>query len=305
MEPIDRVQFDAYIMVDWSANNTPKKDADSIWYCVLERTDDGTTSITALENPTTRISAVREVTDILIQLARRQRSTLIGFDFPYGYPTGFAAALNINSGPPWQAVWSLLSSRIVDSDKNRSNRFQVAAELNAAVSNQPFPFWGCPSGQQQLHLTSKRGLRHSSLGLAEFRFTDKRNRGPQPVWKLCYPGSVGSQALLGIPYLNSLRFHQELANISRVWPFETGFALAPRAQRDWTILHAEIYPSIRNWAQNSGECKDRAQVRGLAEYFAQEDEAGTIGALFEPPTRLSPDELEGITSEEGWILGIR
>lgn len=49
MDSAIRYQFDAYLMVDWSANNSPKKGKDSIWYCLLEHVD-GATRITALEN---------------------------------------------------------------------------------------------------------------------------------------------------------------------------------------------------------------------------------------------------------------
>ena len=304
MDGANGLQFDAYLMVDWSANNSPKKGKDSIWYCALERTR-GAIRVTALENPATRFLAHRQISEVLKDLARRGYATLVGFDFPYSYPRGFTQALGISSGNPWKEVWTLLSSRIVDSEQNRSNRFQIAAEVNAAIGDQPFPFWGCPMNQQQRHLTSKRELRHSPEGMPEFRLTEKRIPGPQPVWKLCYPGSVGSQALLGIPYLARLRFDPELTNLSRVWPFETGFKLAPRERRDWTILHAEIYPSMKAWRPAPEECKDQAQVRGLTEHFATEDEAGRITDLFRAPTGISADELEQAIAEEGWILGVK
>ena len=35
----------------------------------------------------------------------RGKRVLIGFDFPFGYPAGFAARLGL-SGPPWQGVWA-------------------------------------------------------------------------------------------------------------------------------------------------------------------------------------------------------
>jgi hypothetical protein len=304
MDQASILHFDAYVMVDWSANNCPKRGKDSIWYCVLERIR-GATRITSCENPATRFLAHRQISEIVNDLAHRGCATLVGFDFPYGYPRGFTQALKISSGEPWREVWKLLSSRIVDNEQNRSNRFEVAAEFNAAISDQPFPFWGCPSNQQQRYLTAKRGGHHSHQGMPEFRFTDKRNHGPQPVWKLCYPGSVGSQCLLGIPYLARLRFDPELSNVSRVWPFETGFELASRNDRDWTILHAEIYPSMRAWRQESGEYKDQAQVRGLAEHFAKEDEAETICDLFKAPSGISAKELQMIIAEEGWILGVK
>lgn len=293
-------EFDAYLMVDWSANNTPKRGKDSIWYCLLEHSGSGV-QISELENPPTRSAAGNQIVALLTDLAGRERATLVGFDFAYGYPVGFAQALG---GSSWCDVWSLLSARVTDEPSNCSNRFEVAAELNRICSGQAFPFWGCPSDRQASHLTSTRSLRHTADGLAEFRTTEQRIRGPQAVWKLCYPGSVGSQAMLGIPYVRRLRFGDRLAGQSVVWPFETGFELAPRSDRQWLIMHAEIYPSIRKWHAAPGQCNDQAQVYGLAAYFAELDEAGQLTALFERPADLSESEVHAITTEEGWILGI-
>lgn len=252
----------------------------------------------------TRRIAFRQISDLLIELARPGRATLVGFDFPYGYPHGFAQALGLDHTHPWKQTWDLLVSRVGDDDRNRSNRFHVAADLNASISDEPFPFWGSPSGQQQPLLTSKRGMSHRENGMAEFRYTDRRARGAQPVWKLCYPGSVGSQALVGIPYVANLGFHSELADVARVWPFETGFRLAGRNKRDWVILHAEIYPSLNVSAPAQGECKDQAQVRCLAEYFAGKDVNGSVGDLFVAPGDVSQEHLALIEAEEGWLLGV-
>ena len=94
----------------------------------------------------------------------------------------------------------------------------------------------------------------------------------QPVWKLFYPGCVGSQTLLGIPYLLELRTDPALAPVSRVWPFEIGLGALPnRSHRDYLVLHAEIYPSLIQVTPKEGEVKDRAQVRELAAYFAELD----------------------------------
>jgi len=295
-------QFYAYVIVDWSANNSPKTGKDSIWYCVLERAD-GKTRIAALHNPPTRHLAYRQVRYVLKGLAGRGLRTLVGFDFPYGYPHGFADALKIRGAKTWTGVWDLLSAQVADDERNRSNRFEVAAALNSAISGTAFPFWGCPSNQQGQFLTSKRVVPHVPRGIPEYRVTDRRIRGPQPAWKLCYPGSVGSQALVGIPYVHRLRYDAELAGISRVWPFETGFRLPPRM--DCGIIHAEIYPSIRTFDHGMDSCKDQAQVRGLARYFAEEDETGRIEELFGVPTGLSAEQVANALGEEGWTLGVR
>ena len=86
--------FDAYLMVDWSANARPKEKENSVWYCLLNRKSGGATP-SPCQNPVTRIKAIKEIGKILADLSERHVPTLIGFDFPYGCPSGFADALGL------------------------------------------------------------------------------------------------------------------------------------------------------------------------------------------------------------------
>lgn len=190
-------EFDAYLMVDWSASSRPAKGPDSIWYCLVTRTD-GRLTVAALENPATRCRAVTEVREILRDRVRRCQSVLVGFDFPYGYPSGFAAALHLPDTPAWLAVWREIASKIVDHDDNSNNRFAAAASFNRRISEGAYPFWGCPPSCECSTLSATKGR----LGqLAERRVTDIG--GMQPIWKSYGNGSVGSQALLGIPHVTA------------------------------------------------------------------------------------------------------
>src|ERR1017187_2381758 len=204
--------FDAYLMVDWSASSTPKIGADSVWYCLLTR-HDGHQSIAALENPSTRCRAVAELREHLRDLVRRGQTVLVGFDFPYGYPSGFASSLALEETPHWQAVWREIAGKVVDRDDNSNNRFAVAAGFNARISRGGFPFWGCPSSCECATLSCTKG---GPGPVAERRITDVGNM--QPIWKLFGNGSVGSQALVGIPHVTALRNDPLLAPVSRVWP---------------------------------------------------------------------------------------
>jgi len=57
---------------------------------------------------------------------------------------------------------------------------------------------------------------------------------------------VGSQSLTGIARLHELRNDTKLAAVSAVWPFETGWATKAKwLPKHVSILHAEIYPSVR------------------------------------------------------------
>ena len=79
----------------------------------------------ALENPATRHRAVAEINDILRGLARREQMALVGFDFPYGYPTGFADALGLTDTPAWLGAWREIAGRIVDRTTIANNRSRL------------------------------------------------------------------------------------------------------------------------------------------------------------------------------------
>ena len=106
--------FDAYLIVDWSAHAKPKHGKDSIWLAYHEHG-------TLLENPTTRLAARNRVAELLTDAVSRSRRVLVGFDFPYGYPAGFARALGL-PGEPWWVVWSELARLIDDRPNNANNR---------------------------------------------------------------------------------------------------------------------------------------------------------------------------------------
>ncbi len=290
-----RCLFDTYIVVDWSAASSPKKGADSIWWYELR---DGRCG--SPRNPTTREAACKEIRAALLENVEERRRVLIGFDFPYGYPSGWAKALAL-SGTPWKATWEFLGHQICDSKDNAINRFQVAAGLNAKVGGGPFPFGGCPSSAECKNLRQVKAWKQAGDEFGEFRITERRVRGPQPAWKLFTSGSVGSQALLGIPRLLSLRFDQQLHSYSKVWPFETGFALPQLPIGQASIIHAEIYPSLVPIEPVHDEVKDCAQVRGLAEHFLRLDQEGSFGTLFAIPADLAPEQ-QRIEEEEGWMF---
>src|SRR5680860_1284971 len=89
-----RTLFDAYLMVDWSANSKPKSGPDSVWYCLLESARDDPIVV----NPPTRQLAFQEVRALLVDLVDRGRRTLVGFDFPYGFPQGTGGSPGSPSG---------------------------------------------------------------------------------------------------------------------------------------------------------------------------------------------------------------
>jgi precorrin-8X/cobalt-precorrin-8 methylmutase len=285
--------FDTFVMVDWSAAIVPRIGRDSIWICWHAPGEE------RLDNPPTRHAAKSLLTDRLTAALARGERVLLGFDFPFGYPTGFAARLGL-SGPPWRAVWDEIAKLIEDSEENRNNRFRVAAEFNRRISNERFPFWGCPAGFDTPFLGPKHHRRHDSGGLAERRVVDLHIPSAQPCWKLLGAGSVGGQALTGIPVVRALRDDPRWIERARIWPFETGL----RAPVNETIVIAEVYPSLWAISPAEGETKDAAQVRSVARFFAERDRVGELAALFAGDPNLTKEERRRAETEEAWTLGV-
>lgn len=298
------LHFDAFLIVDWSAAARPTTGSDSVWFCRALR-HGNSVRIQETLNPPTRGVAVGLIADRLVSLAKRGRATLIGFDFPYAYPAGFAAALGLVSNEPWLAVWDEVSKHIVDEQNNGNNRFEVASGLNRRLTGGAGPFWGCPKHRRTEFLNSKKPLEISSCKLAEYRLTDSRIRGPQSPWKLYTAGSPGSQALMGIPAVRRLRYHAELERVSMVWPFETGFrSVLGKGPSNILIVHAEVYPSICKILHHGEQVKDRLQVEALAITLGEWDLNGELAGKFDCPEDLGEADRMRVEKEEGWILGV-
>jgi hypothetical protein len=291
--------FDNYVMVDWSAAAKPATGADSIWIGALRR-DVRLQLRFEAQNPPTRAAAHDALVALLAEFDKRGDRTLVGFDFPLGFPAGTAAALKLD-GPAWAAMHGFLAKSIKDKPDNSNNRFQVAAMMNRMISGGPFPFWGCPPRDALTTLQPKKGRAHTEADVPEHRLTEATAKGASPVWKLYTAGSVGSQALMGIPVVRRLRAARPDA---RVWPFETGWQALDAAALDGVkVVMAEIYPSLVAARPGPGEVKDLAQVRAIGEHLAALDEAGKLAPAFGPPKGATEAMIAAVATEEGWILG--
>ncbi|MFK7917122.1 MAG: hypothetical protein AB8G14_03510 [Ilumatobacter sp.] len=285
MAPFDRV-----VVVDWSANSTPKLGRDSIWVAEF---DVAAGSIRSA-NISTRSAAI----DLLVELSLAPGRCLVGVDFSLGFPAGFAAALGL-VGTPWSATWELLAAEIEDSDRNANNRFEVASSLNARVSPGAGPFWGCHPSRASEHLTTKKV---GCAPLGEWRTVEAllRTRGRRPFssWQLLGAGAVGSQSLLGVASMSKLlpRVSSTGRSID-VWPFTTGIAV-PAAD---TVL-AEVWPTLVDLPDTAADIwdsrvRDQVQVETLASYLGTAD----LAALFVPPVPTEARQI--VECEEGWVLG--
>ncbi|CUH75100.1 hypothetical protein [Tropicibacter naphthalenivorans] len=261
--------FDRFVMVDWSGGNDtgPRPRKDAIWICA----SDGAPRY--LRNRVQAEAALAEEIDSALIAGQR---LLIGFDFPFAYPAGFAAALTGSNDP--LGVWAWLAARIEDAPK-ANNRFDVAAELNTGNG----PFWGNGLARDIPGLPrTKAGY---SNPFPEKRACEARAKGSFTCWQLAGAGSVGSQVLMGLPVLERLR--NRFAGQVAVWPFQP---------LDAPVAFVEIWPGLVNKAVRAAcgpdDIRDAVQVRLVAKALAG----------------LAPDRLAEMLAVdapvEGWILGL-
>ena len=287
-------RFDRYVVVDWSASGIPKTGADSIWIADLTATADEP----VWTNPPTRHLAERALDATMAGARAAGERVLVAVDVALGYPSGTAAHFGLGDAAPWRAMWTWLEQELHDDDRNRNDRFAVAARLNARTATEG-PFWGCPpSGQAG----SLRSTKPPTFELPEFRATDRRlhdlGRRPFSVWQLLGVGSVGSQTLTALPMLRRLVERHR----ADVWPFTTGLA-APRVEPG-SIVVAEVWPSGFELDIPVHWVKDAGQVAGVARRLREADHDGTLETWWRPDLDGAEETSEAIVHEEGWILGV-
>lgn len=261
--------YDTFVMVDWSGGTdrgpTPTKDA--IWACIAGQ-----------EPVYFRTRQLVEVwlTNLFTTELVAGRRVLAGFDFPFGYPAGFATSVTGSNDP--FALWAWFARHITDTPET-NNRFDVAADLNA-LSDGIGPFWANGLSRDILSLPRK-GRDRTPNPFPERRQVETCAKGSFTCWQMAGVGAVGSQVMMGLPVLHRLREH--FANDLRVWPFEDSGA---------AITIAEIWPTLFAGPAPDGIIKDAHQVQSTAAYLAS----------------LSPADMVSLMNvdahEEGWILGV-
>jgi molybdopterin molybdotransferase len=276
--------FDTIVMVDWSAGKraaTPR--ADAIWIGV---TRDG-----EAETPQFcpgRHEAEAQIARLIEAELALSRRVLIGFDFPFGYPAGFARKVTGQDDP--FALWDWLEARIVDAPDGSNNRFDIAEQMNALFDGAG-PFWGKPSQATWPGVPyRKQGIDYNPI--AEKRACDVAAKAASSCFQLYFPPTVGSQILMGLPVLARLR--RRFADTLACWPFEA-WDQAP-------IVIAEIWPGLVQGAVDhamaqldDSAIKDCEQVRLLSLALARQSNA-QLAAMMDDPT-------EPARREEAWILG--
>ncbi len=276
--------FDTFAMVDWSGGADtgarPRKDA--IWACVADA-GGGVAEPVYLRNR----AAARDWLHVLLagELAAGRR-LLAGFDFPFGYPAGFAKAVTGQADP--FALWAMFAAALDGAPS--AARFDLAGRLNGHFPGLG-PFWFNGLGREVAGLPRKGGDRRGDWGLAEKRLAELAAPGSFACWQMGGAGAVGSQAMTGMAALAGLRraFPGQVA----AWPFEPLEAPVALVEVWPSLIAGEVAAEI---AATGETIKDRAQVRVLARAVAAAQEAGTLTAML-------AEVPEAARREEGWILG--
>lgn len=274
--------FDSVLVVDWSAASKraparPSKDA--IWLGLIREG--------AAQAPIycrTRIDAEARIAAIMEEERAAGRRLLAGFDFPFGYPAGFAHAITGNDDP--LGLWDWLAARITDAESGENNRFDVAEAINALFDG-PGPLWGKTDKDRWPGIPyAKAGIAYDTV--PERRACDLAANAASSCFQLCYHPTVGSQILMGLPVLSRLRRQQGVA----VWPFQRW--------QDAPIVLAEIWPGLIEPAVRAAAAGDSALIRDAAqvELLAKALSRVPAGRLHAMMT-----DLPEAAAEEAWILG--
>lgn len=274
--------FTTIVMVDWSGGGdrgaTPKKDA--IWAAVI-REGVAEPSI-YLRNRATAENWLQNLFAAEIAAGRR---VLAGFDFPFGYPTGFSAQLVGRPDP--MALWDWFAGHLHDGP-GAEDRYALAAAINRRFPGTG-PFW-FNGGSADLPELPRKGRARDGHGMAERRLCEERAKGAFTLWQMGGAGAVGSQAMTGMASLSRLR--ARFSGRVKVWPFEP---------LDAEIAFVEVWPSLfaRDVAaaMRSGDIKDAVQVQVLAARVDRMQREGTLDTMLAAPP-------EAARREEGWILGV-
>lgn len=267
------MKFDSVAIVDWSAGNDtgphPRKDA--IWV--------GSVIGGAAQEPVylrNRNLARDHLCALIDREINAERRLMIGFDFPFAYPSGFAKHLGCTDA---FAVWNYFAQNLEDTPRS-NNRFALAGQINALFSGDG-PFWFNGLKDDIVHLPRKKPV-GASHGQREKRRVEEQTKGTFTCWQMGGAGAVGGQVMTGMATLAKLRarFRGKIC----VWPFEP---------LDAPVVFVEIWPSLIATAvkADADPIRDRAQVRLLSQ------------ALVNVSKHRLAQMLDIETDDEGWILG--
>ena len=288
--------FDRIVVAAWSDADVPTRGDDSIWRASIDVASGEFECV----NHATRHLATKALVAELSETSGKR--VFLGFDFPLGFPGGFAERL-VKPGAAWRSVWTAIDEAVDDHDDNSNNKYAAGAALNSRAGMSPGPFWGCPPDAE---FGSVRAVRPETfLGLPEFRVAERRLAGrgvaTPSVWQLHGPGATGGRALLGMPLVRDLAERSGLSKRVRLWPFETGCTPVPTRAAGDAIVIGEVWPWSYELDPTVHSLPDAARAISTAQFLARADRAGRLGQMFDPDLREGERDL--VERQEGWILG--
>ena len=243
--------WDSFAMVDWSGGNdtgpTPTRDAIWIgWVIAGEEREP-----VYMRN---RTEALGWLAGLIVAERNAGRRLLIGFDFPFGYPSGFGRHLTGSDDP--LAVWAWLRRNLRDQPEG-NNRFELAGRINRGLPGVG-PFW-FNGTQDDVEGLPRKGTEREGHGQRERREVEELARGTFSCWQMGGAGAVGGQAMTGMAAVWKLV--EQMRDDVSVWPFE------PLNRAAGLV---EIWPSLlADAVRAEGDAiKDRAQVRVMARALA-------------------------------------
>ncbi len=273
--------FDTVLIADWSAGKRrpARPSRDAIWLGVARKG--------VAEAPVycrDRVEAEAWIEAFFTAEQAAGNRVLAGFDFPFGYPEGFAREVTSSDHP--MSVWSWLAERISDDPEGQNNRYVVAEEINALFSGLG-PFWG------KSNEMNWPGIPYRKTGIMYDVVPEKRHcelvaRASSSCFQLAFPPTVGGQMLMGLPMLWRL---QEAPGI-KVWPFDDW--------QDGNVVLAEIWPGLIEKAVKQAQIADPDAIRDQLQ----------VQLLATALSRLPDDTLQQMMTDipeqaqkEAWILG--
>ena len=274
--------FDTFVVIDWTGGRDtgarPRKDA--IWAAVNR--GEVADAPVYLRN---RQVAEDWIAALIDEETAAGRRVFIGFDFPFGYPDGFARRVTGSDDP--LALWDWFANNLKDAPDG-NNRFHLAASLNALFPGTgPFWFNGLKEDVEGL---PRKGRAREGHGMPDRRRCEVLATGAFTCWQMGGAGAVGSQVMTGMACLSRLR--ARFATDVAVWPFES---------LDKPVAFVEVWPSLHASEiaaeTNAGEIKDAAQVRVMAQRIAGMQRSDALSSA-----------ISGVPvaarREEGWIFGL-
>jgi hypothetical protein len=237
------------------------------------------------EHCQSRLHAIERV----IELASQGRS-LIGFDFAFGVPT------LSESAPTGRDLAAFFRSQFLTEGAKEGCRFRAASSFNHKFGDGVGPFYSRVSSWKDVKAAGLINTPTSAASERSHRVVDLRTGANSP-WQMAGQGSVGSQTVVGLAWLDHLLDRLDAS----LWPFEP-------ITSDHVVV--EIYPTHhqREYLAIPGRSlftgiNDERQVAASAEWFRSLDQAGAMKELLSLDGMNSSDRAAA--RAEGWILGVR